>query len=853
MSYKIHLTKDLEKDLPTLSPSDAASSFDVKPYTTNGPISSLNAPFNNNGLPAQGAIGAQTTLMLYGKGVPNYGEGIQENMLRMMEHFSSQYDPIYPLHGQVWNQNMPGTSSQLRVSNNLKHAIVVDNTSAGTAAAPEYFAISTVGMTQFEKDDILARFIKNYRIKITNSVTHKTENYTIVSDTATENTVQKTIAFKVFPQPVNANLQAEHRTSNWFVTGWEYVLQNNLPLRNNLDAGYNRVTNLADPLNPSDAATKTWSEDLITAEIAAAVALHTLSNMEDVVYPAGVPNNGDILRYNAGSSTWVSTTLDDRYLQITGTVANTSMQGNIRFNVDNDMQNGSKSYSDLSNSGGPLFTLTHLPKPVSGGDVANKAYVDQSIIDAVNASGGAISLDGLLDVSSNPTAPNELLVWTGSQWENTSYASFLAGNGVVTETGGGNLSATADLNLAKTPTMVDWELSPLSPPYGEISELATNASYVRNYFDQFDSYMQAYVTQTLTSGGGDGVVTNGSYDALTQTLTLNRASFLPDVIIPIPMSKEADADLVNVYAGDEYNLLNQKVTQGYATEEFISGDYYATTHPATDLQTLLGDYNAAIGNLAIPRRRMVFTANGNGTIYLGDTSTGLQPDQMNPQNNKLDFAYTPGFNNLSVYVNGLKQYASTHGYRIVTVTGTSQTQLWPSSKTGLGVGPYNFTINVNGQGAVTISVSGVNLATVAGVVDAINAIADAQYFNASVPNTRYAFGARLLEGSLVFTSALAGSGSSIDVTLGTLFTSMTGVAATAPGDDYNKTGSYTVSTTTYGPPTGYSPATYNYNEIGRFGTESTEIQFVSGSEPTSGAIVEVIIDREMFQERTIIY
>lgn len=44
----------------------------------------------------------QCSLNLYGKGAPRYGEGIQENLIRMLEHFCSDVPPATPTRGQIW-------------------------------------------------------------------------------------------------------------------------------------------------------------------------------------------------------------------------------------------------------------------------------------------------------------------------------------------------------------------------------------------------------------------------------------------------------------------------------------------------------------------------------------------------------------------------------------------------------------------------------------------------------------------------------------------------------------------------------------------------------------------------------
>lgn len=43
-----------------------------------------------------------TSLTLFGKGAPNYGEGQQESILKLLEHFANPTAPLNPTHGQIW-------------------------------------------------------------------------------------------------------------------------------------------------------------------------------------------------------------------------------------------------------------------------------------------------------------------------------------------------------------------------------------------------------------------------------------------------------------------------------------------------------------------------------------------------------------------------------------------------------------------------------------------------------------------------------------------------------------------------------------------------------------------------------
>lgn len=84
-SYDIHLTDPL------------APAFKVRAFTTNG----ANFPTSTSFFGTE-SVGADTSLLVYGKGVPNYGERIAENILHVLENFSGATVPQFPVSGQLW-------------------------------------------------------------------------------------------------------------------------------------------------------------------------------------------------------------------------------------------------------------------------------------------------------------------------------------------------------------------------------------------------------------------------------------------------------------------------------------------------------------------------------------------------------------------------------------------------------------------------------------------------------------------------------------------------------------------------------------------------------------------------------
>lgn len=85
--------------------------FDVFPYTANGPVSPSNTTLIDQ------AVSANTTLKLYGKGMPDYGEGIEQDLIYMLENFANGTAPNFPIEGQIWYNNVGTLGPELSIYN----------------------------------------------------------------------------------------------------------------------------------------------------------------------------------------------------------------------------------------------------------------------------------------------------------------------------------------------------------------------------------------------------------------------------------------------------------------------------------------------------------------------------------------------------------------------------------------------------------------------------------------------------------------------------------------------------------------------------------------------------------------
>lgn len=84
-NYKVNFTDPLTGE------------FVVSPFTTDGSIfPTIFSPLDAT------AISANTSLLIYGKGSPNYGERIQENIIHLLENFYGATEPVHAVSGQLW-------------------------------------------------------------------------------------------------------------------------------------------------------------------------------------------------------------------------------------------------------------------------------------------------------------------------------------------------------------------------------------------------------------------------------------------------------------------------------------------------------------------------------------------------------------------------------------------------------------------------------------------------------------------------------------------------------------------------------------------------------------------------------
>lgn len=70
--------------------------FSIRPFTSNGPLTPSTVVLDTT------AISANTSVVLLGKGMDNYGNRIMNNFVYLLENFAAPTPPSYPIQGQLW-------------------------------------------------------------------------------------------------------------------------------------------------------------------------------------------------------------------------------------------------------------------------------------------------------------------------------------------------------------------------------------------------------------------------------------------------------------------------------------------------------------------------------------------------------------------------------------------------------------------------------------------------------------------------------------------------------------------------------------------------------------------------------
>lgn len=378
--------------------------FAVNPFTVNGvrfPLlpksTSSNLEFN--------ATDARSSIPFYGKGVSNYGERIQENILQILENFAGSTAPEQPTIGQLWydcrafihtsasptaawyrwndaTQTWTDISGLIQVVNPASTAVANTPTFQYTFFGGElYEGVSIVGHP-LDKKWIKRTFTEDTTLGVPNPTIHKPQKFLRVYNGADWLSVNDAWASSIEPSKKAPGTlwfdTADSALKVYNGTSWNAVpvgdflpRDGSLPMLASFNAGGFRVANVGTPTLSTDAATKLYVDSL------------SLDSLTDVVISGATTSN--VLRYNG--SQWVNASVQQS--DVVGLVTALSAI-NATLSTKLDLAGGTMTGNIAMSSN----RITGLGAPAANTDAATKVYVDARGVTTATLVGSILSLGG---------------------------------------------------------------------------------------------------------------------------------------------------------------------------------------------------------------------------------------------------------------------------------------------------------------------------------------------------------------------------------------------------------------------------------------------------------------------------
>lgn len=231
-------------------PAKVTSSFAVKPYTFDGHLSPADPALYTNIDTGVYAVNANTSLVFLGKGMPDYGEAVQNNFVYLLENFANSVPPLEPTEGQIWYNNVDGTLTKgLYVYNSTTVSwdkLVMQTTTGvtGDIDMGSLYRVINLAAPLNPADSATKQYVDDVHGALTDYTLHLTSSQNTFLDgitiTYTEANYLSGVTSSVQTQ-INSKVSKAGDT----MTG-------------PLSMGTNRITTVADPINNDDAATKQY-------------------------------------------------------------------------------------------------------------------------------------------------------------------------------------------------------------------------------------------------------------------------------------------------------------------------------------------------------------------------------------------------------------------------------------------------------------------------------------------------------------------------------------------------------------------------------------------------------------------
>lgn len=289
-------------------PLKTADTFVVKPYTFNGHLSPADPALYTNPDTSITAVSANTSLVFLGKGMPDYGEAVQNNLIYLTEHFANSTPPLEPTEGQIWYKN---DTSELYIYN-------------GTT----WYNVAVPGAGDLDLNG--NNIINLGGIGVGFNAVNETDLVLAINTHASDLSLHLTPSQNVLLDGLSPTLTSAELN---YVEGVTSDIQTQLDAKVNhdgsvamtgsLDMGSNFIINLAYPSNPTDAASKQYVLDVVTLAGADGVVNAGTLNPLTGELTLGRTVGGPVL-VSGMFAPWVHTQADDTVTHDVATPVNQS-------------------------------------------------------------------------------------------------------------------------------------------------------------------------------------------------------------------------------------------------------------------------------------------------------------------------------------------------------------------------------------------------------------------------------------------------------------------------------------------------------------------------------------------------
>lgn len=434
--------------------------FVVKPFTANGPQTPSSSTLYTNP-EGVGAVSANTSLVLVGRGTPYYGEVVQSNMVYLLEHFANRSRPQFPVMGQIWYKKQNYTDSNFPLDPTSKGLYLWNGTAwdpiqiKGTSSTAELnmggFRITNVGDPSSAQDAVNLRAGDARYVRATGSDMDGT--FIVLSGSFHVDTGARLSCSEMPTDPIHVvNLQYLDLVSNGLSADISSVDQriDNIVLNGGAYASTSGAT-FTGPVVLASAAT------LIAQSGGAAFSLggRSISNIAllptddaDAASKKYVDDSIATVNTSIGSTNNAIVTLQTGLTTVYAAISGTTFTGNVTIGAGANFTLAGSAAS--ATVGGRR--LQNVGAPTVGTDAATKTYVDnafaarksRSFVYVAAGSASSITLPGSMTYT---VGSNALTIYrNGLKWVASRY-----GKAVVSVTGSG-LSGTSDTGLVSATT-----------------------------------------------------------------------------------------------------------------------------------------------------------------------------------------------------------------------------------------------------------------------------------------------------------------------------------------------------------------------------------------------------------------